>query len=271
MARNRFLAPARSSVDASVFDHPAFADFRDFRDLLESPEWPEIAALSERLANRAGVRFVRQDDVLLRDGRHYETRIHAHAAVATRAENWHDLFNALVWAKHAPVKRALNARQVAEIARHGPHQRSRAQCALTHFDEAGALVWASEAALLAAWDAHDWRSFFGQRTAFADGALRVHIFGHALLEHALIPERLPTAKCLALCGGVPDDWQATLAAAIAAGTVLADPQELRPLPLAGIPGWASGQQTPGFFGGECFRPLRDGRRYPAPLAAAPGA
>lgn len=265
MARNRFLAPARSSVDCGVFEHPIFAGFGGFRDLLESTDWPDIAALSARLADRAGVRFVPQDDALLRDGRHYETRIHAHAAVATRAENWHDLFNALIWATHAPIKRALNARQVAEIATHGPRRRSRAQCALTHFDEAGAVIWAEEPALLEAWDVHDWPRFLGQRAAFADGALRVHVFGHALLEHALVPERLPTAKCLALWGGDPERWQAGLAATIATGQALADPQELRPLPLAGIPGWAQRQDQPGFFEGDSFRPLRAGRRYPAPL------
>jgi hypothetical protein len=271
VARNRFRAPARASLDAHVFAHPVFAGCARHRALLSGPNWPTISHLDELLSREAGVRFIQQDDALLGDGEHYETRIHALGTVATRAENWHDLFNALIWAMHAPIKRALNARQVAEVARHGPRQRSRAQCALTHFDEAGAVVWAAQPDLLAAWDAHDWPAFFGQRAAFAGGALRVRIFGHALLEHALVPERLPTAKCLVLCGGDPENWQERLAAAISAGVALADPQELRPLPLAGIPGWADGQQAPGFFDGDCFRPLRDGRRYPAPLDGASGA
>ena len=265
MARNRFRAPARSSTGARVFAHPIFAGCAAHQTLLGASDWPGIALLNERLGPAAGVRFVQQDDDLLRDGEHYETRIHALGTVATRAENWHDLFNALIWATHAPIKRALNARQVAEIALHGPRRRSRAQCALTHFDEAGAVVWAAQPDLLAAWDAHDWPRFFGQRIAFANGALRVHVFGHALLEHALVPERLPTAKCLTLWGGDPGRWQEGLAAAIATGQALADPQELRPLPLAGIPGWAQRQDQPGFFEGDAFRPLRAGRRYPSPL------
>lgn len=271
MARERFLAPARRGLDARVFEHPVFSACTAWRDLLTATAWPTVETLDARLQADAGVRFAAQNEALLRDGLHYESRIHAERTVATRSDNWHDLFNALIWASYAPIKRALNTRQVAEIAMHGPRQRSRAQCALTHFDEAGAVVWAAEPALLEPWDAHDWRGFFGQRAAFAGGALRVRIFGHALLEHALVPERLPTAKCLALCGGDPENWQERLAAAISAGVALADPQELRPLPLAGIPGWADGQQAPGFFDGDCFRPLRDGRRYPAPLDGASGA
>lgn len=265
MTRTRFIAPARETLAPSVFDHPIFAAYAHHRDLLDTPHWPTLDALNARLAEPA-LRFVPQNDALLRDGEHYETRIHDHGQVATREHNWHDLFNALIWIEHTPLKHALNARQVADIARLGPSVRSRAQCALTHFDEAGAVVWLDDARLLAAWDAHDWRSWFGQHDVFAQGRIRVHIFGHALLEHALRPGTLATAKCLVLCGGDPDPWCASLADAIADGRLLNDPQELRPLPLAGLPGWSAGQHEAGFFDGDAFRPLREGRRYPAPLS-----
>ena len=133
------------------------------------------------------------------------------------------------------------------------------------------VAWQRErmdAALLEAWDAHDWRTWFGQQEAFAQGRIRIHIFGHALLEHMLYPERLPTAKCLVLCGGDPADWCSTLAEAIAAGKLLNDPQELRPLPLAGIPGWSAGQHAAEFFDGDAFRPRRADRCYPMPWRAA---
>jgi hypothetical protein len=55
-------------------------------------------------------------------------------------------------------------------------------------------------------------------------------------------------------------------AAIAASEVLNDPQELRPLPLSGIPGWHPASDADGFYASAaCFRPLRPGRSYPAPL------
>ena len=267
MKRTRFVAPAREALAAGVFDHPIFAAVARHRDLLDAAHWPALEALNKRLIE-PGLRFVAQDEGLLRDGLHYETRIHDHGCIATRERNWHDLFNALIWIQHAALKRALNLRQVADILRCGPQVRTRAQCALTHFDEAGAVVWLDDAALLEAWDAHDWRTWFGQQEAFAQGRIRIHIFGHALLEHMLYPERLPTAKCLVLCGGDPADWCSTLAETIAAGKLLNDPQELRPLPLAGIPGWSAGQHAAEFFDGDAFRPRRADRCYPMPWRAA---
>ena len=268
MSRTRFTAPLREALAPGLFEHPIFAGYAAHRDLLQSIDWPALATLDARLhAHSAGgmpLRFATQDEALLGDGLHYESRIHERALIATRARNWHDLLNALVWMQHAPIKRALNLRQVHEIAVVGPRTRSRAQCALTHFDEAGAVVWLDDAQRAAAWDAHDWPAWFGQREAFARGAIRVHVFGHALLEHALWPQRLPTAKCLVLHGGDPAQWQAELADAISRGALLADPQELRPLPLAGLPGWAPGQDHAVFFAQDAFRPLRAGRRYPAP-------
>lgn len=264
MARTRFIAPKRDALAPGVFDHPIYAGYAQHRDLLESADWPSLDTLNQRL-HATDTHFVTQDDALLRDGEHYETRIHTHGRIATRAENWHDLFNALVWIEHAPIKRALNARQAADIARFGPRTRSRAQCALTHFDEAGVVVWLDHPALLAPWDTHDWRGWFGQHQAFATGRIRIHIFGHALLEHALRPGHLATAKALLVCGGHPEHWRIPLATAIANGDLLNDPQELRPLPLAGLPGWAEGQDDAGFFDTDPFRPLRPGRRYPGIL------
>ena len=85
-------------------------------------------------------RFVAQTPALLADGLHYEQRIAERGAIATRERNWHDLLNALVWMRYPAIKQALNRRQMTEIARMGPKQRSRAQYAMTHFDEAGVIV-----------------------------------------------------------------------------------------------------------------------------------
>jgi hypothetical protein len=52
--------------------------------------------------------------------------------------------------------------------------------------------------------------------------------------------------------------------AVRAGEAMNDPQELRPLPLSGIPGWHPDTCDPAFYAtADCFRPLRAGRRYPA--------
>jgi hypothetical protein len=266
----RFLAPARDEVDPAVFARPPLAQWREFAALLTGA-WPELDALNAWARRRAlGPRFVAQTRALLGDGRHYEERIAA-GAIATRQSNWHDLLNALVWLRFAAIKTALNARQLAEIARIGRKRRSRAQCALTHFDEAGVIVWLADAALLAAWDAHDWHElFWRRRAAWRDGGAGAIVFGHALLEHALRPRQLLVGKALAVVvrqsGNVEDAATRAVAAAIRDGTALNDPQELRPLPLSGIPGWHGDNTVAAFYrSAPCFRPVRPGRRYPPPL------
>ena len=279
----RFVAPARDNVDSSVFSRPPLSQWREFAQLVETPAWPRVDALNSAVNHDLATaaekrRFVEQTPALLADGLHYEQRIAERGEIATREGNWHDLLNALVWLRYPALKAALNARQVAEIAVAGPKRRTRAQCALTHFDEAGVVVLLHDPALLTLWDAHDWHGlFWREREAWSDRRACAHVFGHALLEHALKPGQLLVGKALVVVmrqgGGADDDSTAAadqpvveLAAAIRRGDLLNDPQELRPLPLSGIPGWHPDNDAEGFYRDEpCFRPLRAGRRYPAPL------
>lgn len=270
----RFIAPPRDAIDAAVFDRPPLSLWREYDDFLRGADWPSVSALNahvenaENVANGKMPHYIEQAPALLADGLHYERRIAKCGAIATRVGNWHDLLNALVWLRFPHIKAALNARQVVEIGRVGAKQRTRAQCALTHFDEAGVIVVVRDAALLALWDVHDWHSlFWRERAAWSDGRIEAIVFGHALLEHALEPAQLLVGKCIATmpqCGNV-DKLYAGLAANIRAGKLLSDPQELRPLPLSGIPGWSPANENEDFYrNAPCFRPLRAGRRYPRP-------
>lgn len=273
MARRRFVAPAREAVDPAVFSHPAFAPYEAHLDLLAAPAWPSIEALNDRLGARthpaSGVRlaFVAQSQALLADGLHYEQRIFERGAIATRERNWHDLLNALVWIEHGEIKAAMNARQVADIARVGPAQRTRAQYALTQFDEAGAIVVTRDAGMVAHWDGHDWAAMFSR---WRDAPARVIVLGHAILEHLLAARDDLVAKSLVAIA--PDDARAIarVSDAIADGAALDDPQALRPLPLCGIPGWHPGNGAPGFIASaSCFAPARSGagiRPRGAPIA-----
>jgi hypothetical protein len=269
----RYLAPARGEVDPAAFRRSPLREWSEtYAALLEGAAWPDLAALNACLPAAARERFVAQTRELLADGLHYEQRIAEHGRIATREANWHDLFNALVWLRYPALKRALNACQVAEIAEMGPSRRSRAQCALTHFDEAGVVVQLHDPALLARWDAHDWHGlFWREREAWLAGAIRVHLFGHALLEHALTPDKLLVGKALVFLSAPDETPQALIARcaeAVAAGRLLRDPQELRPLPLSGLPGWHAGSDDEAFHRkAACYQPLREGRRYPAPVAA----
>ena len=264
----RFVAPTRAELSACVFRQPPLADWPCAAAWLQGPQFPEVDQLNHGWDG--AWRFVEQTPQLLADGLHYEMRIHARAQIATRPHNWHDLFNALIWRRYPALKAALNRRQVAEIALMGDKCRSRAQCALTHFDEGGVIVVLRDRAVLERWDAHDWTGLFWHaRESWRDGAIRAAVFGHALLEMALVPDKLITGKALAVVDD-SDDGDAALAAvaaAIDAGDVLNDPQELRALPISGIPGWHAGNADAAFYrDAACFRPLRAGRQYPPPLA-----
>jgi hypothetical protein len=247
----------------------------------------ERIAVAQESGSRIGdtpmPRFVVQSPDLLRDGLHYEQRIAERRQIATRERNWHDLLNALVWLRFPGLKSALNARQVAEIAIAGAKQRTLAQCALTHFDEAGVIVILGDAELLALWDAHDWHGlFWRERAAWTDGRIVSIVFGHALLEHALKAEQLLVGKAVAVTmrqsverenGAARGDHAALalVAAAVRSSRLLVDPQELRPLPLSGIPGWHPANRIESFYReAPCFRPLRSGRCYPEPFDTSDG-
>jgi hypothetical protein len=270
--RARFLAPGRGSVPDSVWTHPAFRAIHPHLDLCRGSEWPSLAALNARwpATRQATWRFVAQDRNLLGDGLHYETRIFERGLIATRPACWHDLFNALVWLELTGLKAAINARQAADVVRVGPGVRTRAQCALTHFDEAGVVVLVRDPALLACWDRHDWvRLFWQQRERLVEG-MQVAVVGHALLEHALVPRQLLVGKALVVAAqdaGMDAALEA-VSAGIARGALLNDPQELRPLPLSGLPGWHPDNGDEAFhLGAPCYRPLRAGRRYPGATGA----
>jgi hypothetical protein len=272
----------REATDA----HPLLAAWSEPGLAVRRGALPSIAALEEERLRRESLdgigrpAYCRQDSTLLADGRHYEARIAGARALATRENDVHDLFNAIVWLRHPELKWALNARQVADIGEVGTKTRTRGQCALTHFDEAGAIVWLADDALLPCWDAHDWRALFVRERGAWGRSIAVSVFGHALAEHVWQGHRMPVAKCLAVrvhaCalaahvgeGSMVLRWpeaEARVAARIRDARLLADPQELRPLPLAGIPGWHDPAEAASFVAqAPCFRPLRAGRRYPSP-------
>ncbi|MGB0134338.1 DUF3025 domain-containing protein [Dokdonella sp.] len=278
----RSIAPAIDKVDRGVFARQPLADWAgELRGELWPEAWPSVEqldALRQRAIQDDGIdrpRLVAQSPTLLADDLHYEERIRR-GQLATRERNWHDLLNALVWLRYPRIKRALNLAQCADIAVVGRRERTRAQCAMTHFDEAGAIVLCSDPELLELWDRHDWHGLFWREREAWGSRIAVFVFGHAILELALQPERLLVAKALALETDVGEIASAInhpesirprvdchVARLIEGGLALRDPQDQRPIPLSGIPGWNPASTSESFFtDAPCFRPLRDGRRYP---------
>ena len=155
-------AQARRTFDGALFERdlrlwalrPAARAFADVRD------WPGVEAIDRALSARAGVRFVpaerrprRQRGPVDLD-KLYDAHI-VRGEVPTRANDWHDLLNALVWATFPRAKAALHARQhravqawarthammldahtVAKL----PNARTRELDALALLDEGGVLL-----------------------------------------------------------------------------------------------------------------------------------
>jgi len=96
----------------SVFSSPAFAPLANLLGQLPPDRFPTHAELNALPAVDARIHFVAPPD----EGGNYERRVHASGAVATRADNWHDLFNALVWRAFPQSKNALNGLHVRELA-----------------------------------------------------------------------------------------------------------------------------------------------------------
>jgi hypothetical protein len=201
------------------------------------------------------------------DGQGYEARIWACGEVETRPDNWHDFFNALVWLTFPQAKAALNARHARALLTRQA-DRGRERDAMTHFDECGVVVVASDRALLELIDAFRWQELFWERRADLAVNLRCFVFGHATYEQLLDPFRGLTAKAVLL--EVSEDWLAeTLAAqitdidrrladALALGAY-DDPRALHPLPLMGFPGLTPASEDAAYYEDIWqFRPGRGG-------------
>lgn len=203
----------------------------------------------------------------------YERRIAEYGEVATRANNRHDIFNALAWLAFPRSKAALNALHVAAAAQPTGNARNRARDAATLLDEDGVIVACADAELHALWRAHAWRELFWARRADVARAMRVTAIGHGLLQKLVTPFPAITARALVVdTSGLPDDPPALTARLDAAAAAqlheygqLFVPIALLPLPVAALPGWDPDRDYLGerrFDDESVFRPRPRGRVAP---------
>ena len=198
----------------------------------------------------------------------YEVRIHREGAVATRAENWHDLFNALVWLSFPRTKAVLNAHHYREmLARRGERLRGTARDVLSLFDEGGIVVACARGSLADLLVGFRWKALFWECRAEVERSMRFRVFGHAIHEKAVAPFRGITAKALIVPVAREDlalPLEAELAmlderaaAYFATEDALASTRSLPPLPVLGIPGWTPENENPGYYDDtDHFRPGR---------------
>lgn len=262
------------------------ADFRQLHPLSDFlAPWlkegvPDLDALNAIAAARgiptgggARLRFVAPPD----DGEGYEERAWRCGEVATRADNRHDLFNALIWLAFPRSKAAMNRRhhqalRAARIA--GNEARGPLRDALTQFDECGVIVAGTAPELWQGLCDHRWREVFVERRAELLRTTRFVVFGHA--SHDALG-----APFVGLCGKalfieVDVAWlklsaepaMAELDARLAAQLGERDfaPRDWQPLPLLGIPGATPDNGDPAYY--EDTRQFRPPRRMRA--GSSPG-
>jgi len=263
---------------------PFWADYRPALQQLKGTGFPTAKELSALLPaglqSHGGrpVRFVPASEI---PDVVYEPHIFQTGQISTRTDNWHDLFNALVWSRFPRLKSAMNALHVAQHNEGRTAKRGRLRDALTLLDESGAIVVSDDPNLLNSVARHDWPTVFG--TGFSGkpeiiepGALSIFLCGHALLEKFLQPYKSMTAKALLVAVdnsscSLPREQllkrlDQVLASALLEDRLFNSPADLAPLPLMGIPGWwPNGQQDAAFYADPAvFRPPRSASN-PAPV------
>jgi hypothetical protein len=184
-------------------------------------------------------------------------RIFDSGCVATRPDNLHDWFNALVWLAFPRTKARLNALHAAAIPREGG-RRGRLRDMLTIFDEGGALVVSDDEELTCLVREMRWRELFWEQRERLPLAMRFVVLGHAVLEQALRPWPGITCKAIFVSPGRSLDEQA--AAWLGACGPQATPKHLAPLPVFGYPGWLPASGNGDFYSDtRYFRPDRQGK------------
>lgn len=240
---------------------------------------PELAGL-DRLARASGLTtgngaplsFVPPPS----DDLGYEERVWLSGEVATRPDNRHDFFNALIWLAFPRSKAALNRRHYAALLasrQQGSTVRGTLRDALTQFDECGVVMAGTSPGLWEALRAHRWRELFVERREELVRSTRFLLFGHA--SHDLL-----AAPFVGLCGkALFIEVEAAWLDLPASGQLaeldarLADlfdsrefsPRDWQPLPLLGIPGATVDNERPEYYeDARQFRPARTMRPGSSP-------
>jgi hypothetical protein len=251
---------------------PLFATLAPLIERLPEDHFPTLAELNrlceEREVVSGGgepVEFVPQE---AKTGEPYEKRVFAYGKVLTRNRNWHDLFNALVWITFPKTKAAINRHHYREMqSREGGEARGPVRDALTLFDESGVIVASSDAGLSGLLTGFQWKELFWTRRDEVAGAMRFHLFGHALYEKALAPYKGITGKSVIVDVSARElerplpqqlaSLDAQLARSFADMRSLASTEDYAPLPILGVPGWTADNESERYY--EDTQQFRPGR------------
>jgi len=269
---------------AALLQSPMFAPLHPILAGLEVGDFPTLQDCNALLAacqppvtvqGAAPLRFVPQECGKLPFEKQYEPRCYLKGEVPTRANNWHDLLNALVWLTFPKTKATLNARHydaLIEERASGNAGRGTLRDVNTLLDESGVIVVYADAhsgiELAELLRNFQWKELFWQRREQVGAAMGFYLFGHGLYEKALQPYvgmtgigllqpvepaffSWPLAQRLAHLDSLLADY-------LAAPEHCRSTRVLSPVPLLGVPGWAADNGSESYFDNTSY--FRSGRR-----------
>lgn len=266
---------------AALQRSPLFRPLHRIIGHLGAAFFPSLADCNALLASvpitvRSGLplRFVAQEYGRLSFESQYEPRCYLKGEVQTRADNWHDLLNALVWLVFPKAKAAINARHyealtdIAESVDKSRSQRGAVRDMNTLFDESGVIVACADPELAGLLRDFRWKELFWSQRERVEASMDFFLFGHGLYEKALQPYVGMTGQGLLLpveqaFFGWPAERRLAhldelLAQYLAAPEHCRDTAELTPVPLLGVPGWTPDNDSPAYYDNTAY--FRPGRR-----------
>lgn len=265
---------------AAMLQSPLFEPLHPWLARMDAGRFPGLGECNALLAqqepplrvhNGLPLRFVAQATGKLPFEEQYEPRCYLRGEVQTRENNWHDLFNALVWLSFPKSKAAINARHYHSLiaqeasAEGSSSQRGSGRDMLTLLDESGVIVPCADPELARLLRDFQWKELFWRQRARLMAGMGFYLYGHGLYEKALRPYIGMTGQGLILTvasgfSGWPlarrlahlDDMLAEYLSAQALS-----PRDLTPVPLLGVPGWSEESTREIFYEDSgYFRPGR---------------
>jgi hypothetical protein len=226
-----------------------------FKDFPQHSDW-DTSGFNAQNQQGQPIRFVAPESIT----DYYEVAIAQKGHVATRANNWHDCFNALVWCAFPQSKAAITALHMRHFSPDGP--RGAIRDAATLFDECGLILPYCDDALLQLLIDHQWQDLFQLHRSDWGVKINAICFGHASYENLLEPFLGLTGKCWPI--KVAADFfdlplknqckllDAELAQRLNEGQ-LQKTRQLPPLPYLGIPNWWAEQDDAFYANTQYFR------------------
>ncbi len=234
--------------------------------------WPSLEDLNNQLNNRTQliktvsghpINYVSQDVAVDVFAKRYEPRIYLEGEIQTRTQNWHDLFNALVWLTFPCAKAMLNQqhyRALLQELQANETRRGPLRDAVTLFDESGVVVVSSHTRLSQMLRDFEWKALFWEQRALLGAHMKFFIFGHGLYEKALNPYIGMTGKGVVLNVGA-DFFSQSLRKQLQEidvmlvdfiGQDLSVSTDLTPVPVLGYPGWSLDNSDSRYYDNHCY-------------------